>query len=87
MKILSLNNNHKEEEQKNFGYRSICPNCGTIFTFEEVDIHKPKMPCPDLRDCYIICPNKDCCWLMPMDDSCIHAFKSIDERYEFEKEL
>lgn len=83
MKILSLNNKHIKKDNDDLGYGCVCPNCGTVFTFDSRDIDRPRTPFPCPKDCKIVCPNTSCHRMLSMDDKCIHNFKNSNEKYEF----
>ena len=71
-------NNNKE-------YGCVCPNCNTVFIFNNKDITRPKMINSTKHDCYVECPNKLCKINLRLDAKFITEFTEKFTKDDFKK--
>lgn len=83
MEVLIINNKQKEERSKH-EYGCVCPNCGSVFIFDDMDISRPKCFNYTLNKCNVKCPNESCGCVIKMDNKCITKFKTKSDKDEFE---
>lgn len=85
MKILYLANHHLKNrmpDKKQYG--CVCPQCGSVFIFDESEISKSRCINPKPKYIVIQCPNTNCNGIITMNNSCIKELKNADDRRFFE---
>ena len=82
MKILYLANKQHISNKKQYG--CVCPQCGTVFIFNENEIFKPRCINPKPEYMSIQCPNINCNDIITMNNSCIKKFKNATDKHFFE---
>lgn len=86
MEIIVKKNKHLENIiNNNKEYGCVCPNCGTVFIFNETDIIKPRVIDLKKRDCVITCPNKTCRTALALDSKFIIEFTKEFSKQDFKK--
>ena len=84
MKIIVKKNKHVVDnviDGKEFG--CVCPNCGTVFIFNDYDVIKPRMINPTKHDFWITCPNELCHFGMTLDSKFITEFTKEFSKQDF----
>lgn len=79
MQLLLKRDKHIKQEEKDYGYGSICSRCNSVFIFDRKDACIPRCINPQPKDCTIICPN---CQNVTHLDKC-RKFKTLSELEDF----
>ena len=83
MDIIVKKNEHLKDriDYKEFG--CVCPNCGTVFIFDDKDVVKPRMINYTKHDCAVVCPNEMCHMNFALDSKFIIEFTKDFSKQDF----
>ena len=80
MQIVCIKNDHLNKKEKEKEYGCVCPNCKSVFIFNDKDITRPRTINYKNKDCSVKCPNPYCNNHITMDSDAITFFtKDFDQ--------
>lgn len=82
MEVLQKNNSNLTNTKKITEYGGVCPNCESVFIFDDTDIIRPRCVNYKEKDCKVICP---VCNQYISVDKCT-KFESNEEKTVFRRQ-